>query len=460
MASVYLLDTTNRDGVQTARITLSKLQKTMVNIYLGQMGVHQSEMSFPFVRHEHNYIAANLELHAMGVMGDMVISGWLRAQRQDAIFSLQTGLRDFDLSMSTSPQMMQHKFKGKYTPEQVIEITVDAVRAAIEHGARSIIVSAEDSSRSDLGFLIEFAQAVKAAGACRLRYCDTLGYDTPASIAPRVRALAEKAQMPIELHCHNDLGLAVANSLAGAVAVIEAGQDAWINTTVNGMGERAGNADLVSVLLAIEYARDLRDQLPLGRPVDLRWAWTLCRYVAYSTGQKIPINQPGVGANAFAHESGIHADGALKDRHNYELFDFTVLGRPEFELRPRGRIITTGEFGGIAGLRHVYSELGIEFESEEEARTILELVQLANAHNQLPLLPDELRFIARFPAQAARLLTVVPSEAAWQIVEHARPEWTMPWELPAGVKPLTLDAIPFSARDKQHLLQQPRVLFE
>lgn len=457
MASVYFLDTTNRDGVQTARITLSKLQKTMVNIYLGQMGIHQAEMSFPYVRHEHNYIAANLELKEMGLMGEMILSGWLRAQRQDAIASLETGLRDFDLSMSTSEQMITHKFKGKLTPEQVIQAMVDGVRAAIEHGARSVIVSAEDSSRTDLGYLIEFTQAAKEAGACRLRYCDTLGYDTPASIAPRVRTLAERVRIPIGLHCHNDLGLAVANSIAGAVAVIEAGQDAWINTTINGMGERAGNADLVSVLLAIEYGCDLKDQLPIGRPVDLRWAWTLSRYVAYATGQKVPINQPGVGDNAFAHESGIHADGALKNRHNYELFDFTELGRPEFELRPRGRIITTGEFGGMAGLRHVYSELGIEFESDEEARVVLELVQLANAHNQLPLLPDELRFIARYPAQAARLLTVVPSDEAWKLAEHARPEWTLPWEMPAGIKPLTLDSVKVDeARQKTRV----RALFE
>lgn len=410
MAQVYLLDTTNRDGVQTARITLSKLQKTMVNLYLGAMGVHQSEIGFPSLFHEQRYIAANLALAAKGAMGNLVLSGWVRAHPDDVEAALQSGLRHFDISMSTSPQMMQRKFQGRYAPEEVIRITVDLVRRAVAAGAETVIVSAEDSSRSDLGFLLEFAQAVRQAGATRLRYCDTLGCDSPTSIAPRVGALAEHARLPVELHCHNDLGMAVANSLVGAQAVLEAGQDAWINTTVNGVGERAGNADLVAVLLGLRYARGLAGELPLAGHVDLRWAWPLARYVARSFGLSIPINQVGVGANIFAHESGIHADGTLKDRHNYELFDFDLLGRPEREFLPTGRVITTGEYGGLAGLQHVYSRLGVEFRDPAEAREVLKLVQLANAHNQAPLTADELRFLVTYPAEAAQLLAPDPSQ--------------------------------------------------
>ncbi|MGQ9586154.1 MAG: homocitrate synthase/isopropylmalate synthase family protein [Anaerolineae bacterium] len=429
MASVYLLDTTNRDGVQTARITLSKLQKTLVNLYLGRMGVHQSEIGFPSLHHEQNYIAGNLELAAQGAFGEMVLSGWLRAHPQDLEAALQTGLRHFDISMSTSPQMMEHKFGGRFSQEEVIHITTELVENALAGGAETLIISAEDSSRSDLGFLVEFAQAVRAAGATRLRYCDTLGCDSPTSIARRVRVLAEQARMPIELHCHNDLGMAVANSVEGARAVLEGGQDAWINTTVNGMGERAGNADLISVLLACQYAQELAGELPLAGEVDLQWAWPLAGYVARSFGLPIPINQVGVGANIFAHESGIHADGTLKDRHNYELFDFDLLGRPEGEIVPTGRVITTGEYGGVAGLRHVYSKLGIEFETDAEAREVLKLVQFANAHNQAPLTADELRFLASYPVQALKILTPMevdlrlegpvgsPAEALW-----------LPWE--------------------------------
>jgi len=432
MASVYLLDTTNRDGVQTARITLSKLQKTLVNLYLGQMGVHQSEMGFPSLSHEQNYIAGNLELAAQGAMGDIILSGWLRAHPSDLEMALQTGLRDFDISMSTSPQMVQHKFGGRFSPEEVIRITAGLVREAAEWGAETIIVSAEDSSRSDLGFLVEFAQAVGAAGATRLRYCDTLGCDSPTSIARRVRVLAEQAHIAIGLHCHNDLNMAVANSLMGAKAALEAGQDAWINTTVNGVGERSGNADLLSVLLAIQYSKELSDELPLAGEVDLRWAWPLARYVAQSFGLAIPINQVGVGANIFAHESGIHADGTLKDRHNYELFDFDILGRPEAELTPTGRVITTGEYGGVSGMRHVYGKLGIEFEGDGEAREILKLVQFANAQNQASLTADELRFLATYPAQALKILTPVAVEVNLGELVVGRADSPRPlWEGPS-----------------------------
>lgn len=410
MASVYLLDTTNRDGVQTARITLSKFQKTMVNLYLGRMGVHQSEIGFPSLWHEQNYIAGNLELATQGAMGDIILSGWLRAHPTDLKAALQTGLQDFDISMSTSPQMIERKFGGRFSPEDIIQTTVELVRVAAENGTRHLIVSAEDSSRSDLGFLVEFAQAVKSAGATRLRYCDTLGYDSPISIAERVRTLAEEARIAIGLHCHNDLNMAVANSLMGARAAVEAGQDAWINTTVNGVGERAGNADLLSVLLALRHASTLSQELHLAGSVDLSWAWTLSRYAADAFGITLPLNQVGVGSNIFAHESGIHADGALKDRHNYELFDFDLLGRPEYEVVPTGRVITTGEYGGVSGLRHVYGKLGIEFDSDAEAREVLKLVQLANAHNQAPLTADELRFLATYPAQALQILTPVEPE--------------------------------------------------
>ncbi|MDQ6603997.1 MAG: hypothetical protein M3Z19_14850, partial [Chloroflexota bacterium] len=120
------------------------------------------------------------------------------------------------------------------------------------------------------------------------------------------------------------------------------------------------------------------------------------------------IRQVGIGANAFAHESGIHADGALKDRHNYELYDYELLGRPELEETPTGRVITTGEYGGLAGFKYVYGQLGITFADNAQAADVLELVQVANGHNQKPLLPDELRFIAAHPDEVRTILTTSP----------------------------------------------------
>ncbi len=201
--------------------------------------------------------------------------------------------------------------------------------------------------------------------------------------------------------------MAVANSIAGARGAIDGGVDAYINASVGGLGERAGKADLLSCILVLRFARDM-EPYKIGDPINLQVATELAKYVSYAFGIPIPLNQPGVGDNVFAHESGIHADGALKDRRNYELFDYEILGRGEDERVPTGRVITTGEFGGLAGFRHVYDNIGITFNSDEEAQRTLELVQLANIHTQKPLTTDELHFIAQHPEQVRKILTLTP----------------------------------------------------
>ena len=356
MPKIYLIDVTNRDGVQTSRICLSKLQKTILNLYLNQLGVFQSEFGFPTTHHETNYLNANLELAEMNVLSPIRLGGWIRAIEEDVqeAFKSCPKIKHLNLSMSTSEQMIRHKFKGKLDHASVIKEMTDAVKTARESGAESIGVNAEDASRTEIDYLISFAQAAKEAGADRFRYCDTLGCDSPFTIYERIKKLAEAMQLPIELHCHNDLGMVVANSVAGAQAANDAGVDAYINTCVNGMGERAGNADLVAVILAIRYASGLKGKYVLDERVDLKKAWRLCKYASYAFGIPIPINQPGVGSNAFAHESGIHADGALKDRRNYELYDYEELGRGEPDVIETGRQITVGEYSGIKGFRNVY----------------------------------------------------------------------------------------------------------
>ncbi|MBM3243821.1 MAG: homocitrate synthase [Candidatus Omnitrophica bacterium] len=406
---IMIIDVTNRDGVQTSRICLSKLQKTMLNIYLNEMGVYQSEFGFPLTHHETNYLNANLELVKNGALSSIRLGGWLRATSADVrnAFKLVPGLKHINLSISTSDQMIVNKFKGKLDHQSVIKEMSEAVNEAKRLGAESIGVNAEDASRTKIEYLIEFAQNAKEAGAHRIRYCDTLGFDTPFSIYERIKALAKSVQIPVEVHCHNDLGLVVANSIAGAKAANDSGVDAYINTCVNGMGERAGNADLVSVILAIKYGSGVQDYL-IDEKIDLKKAWKICKYASYAFGVAIPINQPGIGANAFAHESGIHADGALKDRRNYELYDFEELGRGEPEIIETGRKITAGEYSGIKGFRNVYEKLEIAFTDDAQATEILELVRYANVHNQKPLIDDELKFIARYPDVARRIFTMAP----------------------------------------------------
>ena len=317
-------------------------------------------------------------------------------------------LQYVNLSQSTSEQMIQGKYLGKKTPDDIIFMTKEAVECAKDKGAKIVGVNAEDASRSNIEFLMEYAKEAKKSGADRFRYCDTLGYEDPQTTYNRIFRIAKETQMPIELHFHNDLGMATACSVMGARAAIDAGVDAYINTAINGMGERAGNADLVSCLLACLKSAGFKGKYQIDENIRLDRAWHLAKYTAYAFGVNIPINQPAVGDNAFAHESGIHADGALKDRRNYELYDFEELGRGEPEIIETGRMITTGEYGGIKGFRNVYNNLEIEFKDEHEARNILELARYANVHTQKPLTTSELRFIYYYPDIAAKIMTVSP----------------------------------------------------
>lgn len=405
---VYLIDVTNRDGVQTSRILLPKLSKTMLNIYLDEMGIYQSEVGFPTLKHEVNYINANLELVKAGAIKRIHLEGWCRAVPEDIELTFKNcpEIRHLNISMSTSDIMLAGKFQGKKTWKDITDSLAKSVKLAKSLGAETVGVNAEDASRTDINRLIDFILAGKEAGADRFRYCDTLGADDPITIYERTKALTLATKFPIEMHCHNDLGMAEAVSVAGAQGAIESGVDCYINTTINGYGERAGNCDLVATLLALKFSHGLKDKIPLDEHVDLKKAWKIAKYASYAFNLPIPINQPGVGANAFAHESGIHADGALKDRRNYELYDPEDVGRGEPELLETGRIITTGEYGGIKGFRHVYDKLGIHFNDDSEARKVLELAQYANLHTQKPLTDDELRLIASHPDIVRKILTV------------------------------------------------------
>jgi homocitrate synthase NifV len=401
---------TNRDGVQTARLGLSKLAKTMINMYLNDMGVYQSEFGFPTTRHESHYLRANIRLQEMGILQPIRLGGWIRATAEDVerAFELVPEIKDLNLSISTSSQMISGKFLGAKSERDILGMAVEAIDAAKAHGARTVGINAEDASRTDTDFLLRFASLAKEHGADRFRYCDTLGYDNPFTIYESCKLLAQEVGIAIEVHCHGDLGMAVANSAAGAMGVIDGGQDAYINTTINGIGERAGNADLVAVVLALKKSKGLARKYKFGMPIRLSKAWKICKYASYAFDVPIPINQPGVGANAFAHASGIHADGVLKDPQNYELYDFKELGRGDPEMVETGREIASGEYSGISGFGHVMGKLDISFESRDDAEEILELVRYANVLAQKPLVADELYFVAKYPGIARELLTLTP----------------------------------------------------
>jgi homocitrate synthase NifV len=417
MPQIHVLDVTNRDGVQTARTGLSKFGKTMVNLYLSRLGVAQSEIGFPFLFHEVPYVRAQVALARAGAFGGLRLSGWCRGVAADVEKSLPSGLAHYNLSISTSDYMLANKFRGRLDREAVLREMSAAVRTAKSGGATTVGVNAEDGSRTDDGFLLEFALAAKEAGADRMRYCDTIGGDTPDRIRDRFAKLASATAMAIETHCHNDLGLAVANTLSGALGDLDAGQDAWVNTCINGVGERAGNADLLSTLLAFRHGFGLSDrpEVSMGDPIDLSWARRFSLWASYALGQPLPLNQVGSGPNAFAHESGIHADGALKDHGNYELYDEQILGPFPSDWHNRaGRIVLTGEYGGKSGFHHVLDGLDIDV-ADGDVDLAFEVTQLCNAMTGRPLTDDELRLITSYPRELALLFPGLLPEAAAEL---------------------------------------------
>ena len=205
MPKIYFVDVTNRDGVQTSRLGLAKLQKTIINLMLDDMGITQSEFGFPTTMHELNYLNANLELVQRKVITKTKLSGWMRAIAGDVEQSFKNCplLENCNLSQSTSEQMIYGKYLGKKSPQDIINMTCEAVECAVSKGAKIIGINAEDASRSDLDFLIKLAKEAKKCGAYRFRYCDTLGYEDPHTTYHRIYTIAKETKMPIEMHFHN-----------------------------------------------------------------------------------------------------------------------------------------------------------------------------------------------------------------------------------------------------------------
>ena len=184
MSRIYLIDVTNREGAQTAKLGVSNLEKTLINVYLNEMGVYQSEFGFAAIRHESRYLRANLQLQEMGVLQPIRLGGWIRATVEDveSAVKLVPEIKHLNLSTPTSSQMINGKFQGRRGEDDILTMAIEAIQATKAHGIESVGINAEDASRTDMDFLLRFASSVKKHGAERFRYCDTLGYDNPFTI--------------------------------------------------------------------------------------------------------------------------------------------------------------------------------------------------------------------------------------------------------------------------------------
>jgi homocitrate synthase NifV len=346
---VYLDDTTLRDGEQTAGVVFANEEKVHIAKMLSQMGVHQIEVGVPAMGGDEKEAIreiVRLELPAS-------ILAWNRAVVEDVKHSLDCGVDAVAISISSSDIHINHKLRRDR------RWVLDSIKRAVEFAKGHnlyVSVNAEDSSRADPDFLIEFARTAKEAGADRLRYCDTVGILDPFETYVRVKAIIEEVAIPIEMHTHNDFGMATANAIAG----LKAGAT-YVNTTVNGLGERAGNASLEELVMALVYCHGIN----LGVRTSL--LRELSEYVALASGRPLPAWKPVVGSSLFVYESEGRASGAVRDPSTYEIFLPGEVGLL--------RRFSVGKYSGPSVLRQKLREYG-HHPSEEE---VLELVPMLRA---------------------------------------------------------------------------------
>lgn len=361
-----IVDTTLRDGEQTAGVVFSNQEKIRIARMLDDLGVHQIEAGIPVMGgNEQEAIKAICKL---GLKAS--IMGWNRPVIKDIEASLACGCDSVAISISTSDIHIKHKLKT--TRGAVLDMMVKATEFA-KKNVDYISVNAEDASRSDMNFLVEFANEARKAGASRLRYCDTIGIHDPFTIYERVKTLIDRTGIEVEMHTHNDFGMATANALAG----VKAGAR-FIGVTVNGLGERAGNAALEEVVMALKHIGNIDLGFKTERFVEVS------EYVSRASGRMLPPWKAIVGSNMFAHESGIHADGALKNPLTYEVF------RPE-EVGLERQIVI-GKHSGTASIKAKFREYGREL-TDEQADAILKQVRTVAVDMKRSLFDKELTYI-------------------------------------------------------------------
>ncbi|BAY44272.1 homocitrate synthase [Scytonema sp. HK-05] len=363
MNQVLINDTTLRDGEQAAGVAFNLEEKVAIAKFLDAIGVHEIEVGIPAMGEQ--------ETRAISAIAEMDLQakllGWNRAVISDIQASMACGLKRVHIAIPVSGIQISAKFHGQW--RITLQQLKDSISFAVDKGLW-VAVGGEDSSRADESFLLDVAQYAQEWGASRFRFCDTVGILDPFTTYAKVRRLVTALFIPVEVHTHNDFGLATANALAGIK-----GGALSVNTTVNGLGERAGNAALEEVVMALKRIYGVNVGLDTPRLLELS------RLVAAASGSNVPPWKAIVGENTFAHEAGIHAHGVLQNPMTYEPFAPEEVG---WERR-----LVVGKHSGRHLLSSVLQQHGI-FLNSQETQSVLEAVRQESVQKKRSLSVQEL----------------------------------------------------------------------
>ena len=367
---VLIFDTTLRDGEQAPGCSMNTGEKLQVAAALCDLGVDIIEAGFP-IASPGDFDAVNKIARKFGDRATIAALARCRDADIDRAGASLEGCERPRIHVFLATSALHREFKLRMTPEQIVERAVESVRRA-KGFCDDIEFSPEDASRTELDFLCEVVERAIDAGATTVNIPDTVGFATPEQYRSVIRTLVERVpnigRAVISVHCHDDLGLAAANSLAG----VEAGAR-QVECTVNGLGERAGNAALEEVVMAL---RTRADHYGVTTGIDTKRLYPTSHLVSTVTGMPVPRNKAVVGRNAFAHESGIHQDGMLKHRETYEIM------RPE-DVGFVGTDLVLGKHSGRHAFRERVSQLGHTLGEETFEAVFADFIALADRKKEV-----------------------------------------------------------------------------